>query len=121
VGTFESGAATTVARGTSAESIAAGLLARSGFRIVARNFRCRAGELDLVALDGSTLVFVEVRSRRSSTFGSALDAIGPRKRAQVTRVARVYLVAHPHRGPIRFDAIAITAGVATHVRDAWRL
>ena len=78
------------------------------YRIVARNFRCRAGEIDLVALDGPVLVFVEVRSRRSDRAGTPLESVDVRKQEQVARVARHFLAM---RGlgdrEARFDVVGI--------------
>jgi putative endonuclease len=101
-------------RGTRGEDIAAKHLERRGYRIVARNVRTRHGELDLVAVDDSALVFCEVKTRvaggRSGPAG-ALEAIGPGKRRQVRALATHWLAAtseRPHRSDIRFDAIGVT-------------
>jgi putative endonuclease len=113
---------TTIDVGASSEDRAASLLLRSGMRIVERNYRCKVGELDIVALDGSTLVFVEVRSRQSTTYGSALEAVGWHKRRKVSRVAQQYIGARaPRFETARFDVVAITGDQIVHVRDAWRL
>jgi putative endonuclease len=108
------------ARGKEAEQRAVDYLCGCGYRIVERNFRCKLGELDIVALDGDTLVFVEVRSRQSARFGTALESVSPAKQRQVARVAQVYLTKH---GPrlCRFDVIGITGADLTHVPDAFRL
>ncbi|MCC3376255.1 YraN family protein [Cohnella sp. REN36] len=98
------------ARGIAAESAAAGHLSGLGYRIISRNWRCRIGELDLVALDGDTLVFVEVRSRRASgRFGTAVEAVTPRKCAQVRATAQAYLQRLRERDrAVRFDVVAVT-------------
>jgi putative endonuclease len=94
--------------GRRGEALAAELLRAKGLTIVERNFRCRAGEIDLVALDGPTLVFVEVRSRRGDCAGTPFESVDPRKQARVTRVARHFVAA---RGlvdhDVRFDVIGI--------------
>lgn len=114
--------ANTVERGTSAESLAVRELVRRGYRIVERNFRCSAGELDVVARDGETLVFVEIRSRQSDRFGSALEAVGKAKQRQVARVAAMYLaLKKPKFVDCRFDVVGITGGRVEVVQDAWRL
>jgi putative endonuclease len=78
------------------------------YRIVARNFRCRAGELDLVALDGDTVVFVEVRSRRGAGAGTPLESVDARKQAQVSRVARHFLAGERwHDRDVRFDVVGV--------------
>jgi putative endonuclease len=106
-------------RGKAAEEAAARYLAGLGYRVLARNWRCRSGEIDLVALDGTTLVFVEVRSKRTnSRFGAALEAVTPRKTRQVRDVAGVYLIFHPHdAGAIRFDVVAVTLHPDDSVAD----
>jgi putative endonuclease len=96
------------------------LLAR-GYRIVERNFRCKAGELDIVARDRDTLVFVEVRTRADDRFGSALEAVGYSKQRQVARVARVYLaLRRPRFDTCRFDVVAITGDELVVIKDAFR-
>lgn len=109
-------------RGNKAEAWAVELLLRKGFTIEARNFQTKLGELDIVARDGSTLVFVEVRSRQTNRFGSAVDAVGWRKQRQVSRVAKVYLAwRRPRFVSCRFDVVAITGDEIVHIQDAWRL
>lgn len=84
-------------------------LEQAGLRIVARNWRRPDGELDIVADDGGTCVFVEVRSRTGEEHGHALEAITPRKRARVVRAARLYLDAEtPAAAGFRFDVVAVT-------------
>ena len=108
--------------GARSEGAAVGVLLKHGYRIVERNFRVKLGELDIVALDGETLVFVEVRSRADDLHGSAIEAVGHRKRRQVARVAAMYLaMRRPRHSRIRFDVVAITAGRAELIRDAWRM
>lgn len=98
------------ATGREAEEAAANHLLARGFDIVERNWRCRAGEIDLIAADGIVLVFVEVRSRRNpSRFGTAIEAVTPRKQAQVRSVAQFYLAMKKIDGrSIRFDVVAVT-------------
>jgi putative endonuclease len=95
--------------GRHAETLAAAHLEAAGLRIVARNWRQPEGELDIIADDGGTCVFVEVRSRTGEEHGHALETITPRKRARVIRAARLYLGAEtPAAGGYRFDVVAIT-------------
>jgi putative endonuclease len=76
--------------------------------ILARNYRCRAGEIDLVARDGATVVFVEVKERRSESHGTAVEAVTWRKRQRIVRAARVYAsVNQLSDAPVRFDVLAI--------------
>ena len=109
------------ARGAVAERDAAQLLVAAGYEIVERNFRCKAGELDIVARDGDVLVFVEVRSRSDGDHGDAVEMIRRTKQRRVVRVARYYLAAAaPAFERCRFDVVAITAGEAILLKDAFR-
>jgi putative endonuclease len=93
--------------GAAAEALAASFLQARGLEIVARNYRCRGGEIDLVARDGSTLVFVEVRLRRGSAFGGAAASITAAKRRRLAHAARHYLARLGREPPCRFDAILL--------------
>ena len=100
--------------GRAAEDAAAELLQAKGFSVVERNFRVKAGEIDLVARDRDEIVFVEVRARRSSDFGGAAASVGSAKRAKLVRAAGVWLQARGWTGPCRFDVVAGDAGRAEH-------
>jgi putative endonuclease len=91
--------------GARAEALAAEFLTRHGLAIIARNFRTRFGEIDLIARDGRMLVFVEVRMRRSGAFGGAIESITARKRARLVAAANGYLAMLGREPPCRFDAI----------------
>ena len=94
------------------ELVAGEHLERRGFRILERNYRTRWGELDIVAFDGTTLAFCEVKTRRvNGRAGTALEAVNAAKRAQVRRIARGWLTdrdKRPFAQVIRFDAIGVT-------------
>lgn len=94
-------------RGKSAEDAAAEYLQARGLKLAARNYHCRFGEIDLVMRDGDTLVFVEVRSRRSSAFGGAAASITSAKREKLAAAARHYLSGRSPVPPCRFDAVLI--------------
>jgi putative endonuclease len=112
----------TTVKGRLGESRALALLRERGYRIVEQNYRCRSGELDIVARDrDDTLVFVEVRTRAGGDRGSALDTVGPAKQAQIARVAQLYLLERePRFRDCRFDVVGITGDEATIVVDAFR-
>jgi putative endonuclease len=93
--------------GVDAEALAARFLEARGLTVLARNFRARRGEIDLVARDGDTLVFVEVRLRRSTAFGGAVESITAQKRARLVAAAQTYLVGLRGDPPCRFDAILL--------------
>lgn len=111
----------TVERGASAEARACELLERAGCAIVERNFRCKAGELDIIAREGDTLCFVEVRSRADGEHGHAAETVGSKKQRQVARVAQYYLAM---RDPVfvhaRFDVVAFAGDDELWIRDAFR-
>lgn len=94
-------------RGAHAEALAAAFLERRGLRIVERNYRCRLGEIDLVARDGGTTVFVEVRRRASASFGGAAASITSGKRARLLKAARHYIARLRTSPPCRFDALLL--------------
>jgi putative endonuclease len=95
-------------RGQRAEQLAAEMLEGKGMRILARNWRQPGGELDLIADDAGTCVFVEVRSRTGLEFGHPLEAISPQKRAQVIRAARLYLASETvNASGFRFDVVGV--------------
>jgi len=113
---------TTIERGATSEARAVDLLVRRGYRIVDRNFRCKVGELDIVARDRDVLVFVEVRSRTDGQHGHALEMVGHSKRRKVSRVAQSYIaIRRPRFDEARFDVVAITGNDIELVQDAWRL
>jgi len=94
-------------RGRHAENLAAAFLQQRGLKLVERNYRCRFGEIDLVARDGKTLVFVEVRMRTSDRFGGAAASITAAKRAKLLRAARHYLAGTARAPACRFDALLV--------------
>ena len=96
--------------GKFAENRAEALLKSAGLGIVARNWRCRHGEIDLIARDGATLVFVEVRSRKRAEFGSAADSITVAKQRRIILAARQYLTSLKTLPPCRFDAVTLDEG-----------
>lgn len=95
--------------GTEAEDRALQHLQRHGLQALARNWRCRSGELDLVLRDGATLVIAEVRQRSSAAYGGALGSIDARKRERIVRATQSYLAEHPQHAdaPLRFDVLAL--------------
>lgn len=93
--------------GVDAETMAAAFLEKRGLEIIARNYRCKLGEIDLVARDGVTTVFVEVRKRASPAFGGAAASITAAKRLKLLRTARHYLSRLRAMPQCRFDALLI--------------
>lgn len=95
-------------RGEQAEALAADFLRGEGLRITTRNYRSRYGEIDLIAREGTTVVFVEVRSRASEAYGGAAASITAAKRGKLLKTARHYLAGITPLPPCRFDAVLVT-------------
>jgi putative endonuclease len=95
--------------GLDGEAAASVHLERAGMRIVDRRWRCAHGELDIVALDGDTIVFVEVKTRRGLGFGHPFEAITPAKVARLRRLAGLWLETTGRRGALRMDAVGVIA------------
>ncbi len=101
-------------------------LQRAGMRIVERRWRCAYGEVDIVALDGETLVFVEVKTRSGASFGSPSEAVTPVKARRVRRLAQQWLAAErpPGEAELRFDVVSVVrrrghAPVLVHLQGAF--
>jgi putative endonuclease len=94
--------------GARAEELCAELMRRAGLRVLARNWRCRHGEIDLVAEEGATLVFAEVRYRSDPRFGGAAESVTAAKQARLVAAARLYLMRRPETD-CRFDVLLLDA------------
>lgn len=114
--------ATTTARknlGDSSERVAALYLERNGYRVLARNVRTRAGEIDIVAQDVQALAFVEVKARRGAKFGTAEEAITPRKQIKLVELAENFIAQHPEfaNHAWRIDVVAVQLDRTGHVES----
>jgi putative endonuclease len=107
------------ASGGAAEETAEQFLGRHGLTIVARNYRTRRGEIDLIARDGDSLVFVEVRYRSSEGFGGALESITRGKQSRIIMAARQYLMGLATLPPCRFDVVCLDDLETTWIRGAF--
>ena len=96
-------------QGGAAEQLAAEHLQAHGLEVVARNLRCRGGELDLVCLDGGVLTIVEVRQRGRADFGGALASVNRRKQRKIIRATQFFWQrrAHWHAHVLRFDVVGV--------------
>lgn len=115
----------TDAVGQYGERVAARYLEAGGLRVVDRNWRCRAGEIDIVAEEGATLVFCEVKTRRGLDYGSPAEAVTRAKQERLRVLAMQWLTAHrrPYC-PVRFDVVSVVVGrtgaaAVEHVREAF--
>lgn len=106
---------TTREQGEYTESLACQYLENKGFKLIEKNFNCRVGEIDLIMKDNDSLVFVEVRYRRSNNFGSGAESITTSKQSKLIKTASLYLQQHAklNKYPARFDVVSITGFIET--------
>ena len=111
-------------QGQAGEDLAARYLEKIGLKILDRNYRFERGEIDIVAEEDKEIVFVEVKARRSQTFGTPEDAVTEEKQEQIHAVAEGYLFEHDiDNRPVRFDVVAVEfrngRAEIRHIRDAF--
>ena len=111
--------------GTAGEELACAELERLGYRVVERNYRSRFGEIDIVAVDDDTVVFVEVKTKTSGDFGDPVDEVTPQKQRQIVSMGEEYHSFRCQAGTAcRFDVIAVDVSsmppLITHYKDAFR-
>lgn len=107
--------ATTREQGEYTENLACQYLEQKGLKLLERNFHCRLGEIDLIMKHNDSLVFVEVRYRRNSNFGSGAESITTNKQSKLIKTASVYLQRHAKlaKKPARFDVVSISGPIET--------
>ena len=107
--------ATTREQGQYTENLACRYLENKGFKLVEKNFNCKVGEIDLIMQDNDTIVFVEVRYRKSNDFGSGAESITVTKQSKLIKTASLYLQRHVKLSqyPVRFDVVSITGFIET--------
>ena len=105
--------------GEIAEDRACEILKEEGYEIVARNWRCRTGEIDIIARDGQVLAFVEVKARRTEAFGGPEMAVDRTKQRRIISAARRFLSTTACELPIRFDVVAFVGSIVRLYRDAF--
>ena len=107
--------------GTEKEQKAASFLTENGLHILTRNFRCRQGEIDIIGMHEGYLVFVEVKYRKTTNCGTALEAVTPAKQGKICRVADYYRYSHRcgMDTPVRYDVLAIQGDEVRWVQNAF--
>jgi putative endonuclease len=93
--------------GIKGENLAVTFLKEKGYRIIARNYKTYIGEIDIIAQDGNTMVFIEVKTRADELFGQPFEAVNRKKQHKMKNVALLYMKRHERNFPVRFDVISI--------------
>ena len=103
------------------EQLAAKYLSDRGYRIISHNYRCHAGEIDLIAQEGGYLVFIEVKYRADARWGMPQEAVSAVKQRTIARVAGHYMMNHhiPENTPVRFDVVAILGDQCQIIQNAF--
>jgi putative endonuclease len=110
--------------GIRGENFAAKFLKKIGYKIIARNYKTPIGEIDIVAQDGNTIVFVEVKTRADNFFGQPFEAVNNRKRQKLRKLGLLYLKRQKRELPARFDVLSIICShngkkEIEHIKDAF--
>lgn len=109
----------TRALGAQKEELAAEFLEKEGLEIVERNFRCRQGEVDIIAYDGDTLCFIEVKYRSSLRFGYPEESVTPKKQQRICRTSLYYIYSHHIQCNMRYDVVSILPDRIRYIRNAF--
>jgi putative endonuclease len=114
------------ALGTKGEDLAVRFLQKKGYRIVKRNYKTPVGEIDIIAKDGDTIVFIEVKTRTDISFGYPFEAVNNRKRQKLKNLALLYLKRQGKESPVRFDVLSIFCmddgkKDIEHIKDAFEV
>jgi putative endonuclease len=116
----------TVSLGSEGEGLAVEFLKKKNYKIIAKNYKTFIGEIDIIAKDGDTIVFVEVKTRANDAFGLPFEAVNKGKRQKLKNLALLFLKKHPREAPARFDVISIVQThdgnkVIEHITDAFEV
>lgn len=103
------------------EEIVVRFLQNNGIKIIMKNYRCKMGEIDIIGEDRDTLVFFEVKYRKTNSYGTPFDAIDYRKQKQIIKVAKYFISGNKIDKFIRFDAIGITGSDIEWIKNAFSL
>lgn len=107
--------------GVQGENIAADYLRKNGYKILERNFSCKFGEIDIIAIKDNFYVFIEVKSRSTVAFGRPCEAVTPYKQQRIVAAAKYWLCKQRKTGlPVRFDIVEILDGKTSVIVDAFR-
>jgi len=114
------------ALGSKGEDLAIQFLKKKGYRIIKRNYKTSVGEIDIIARDGNTIVFVEVKTRTNDSFGYPFEAVNKKKRHKLKNLALLYLKRQVKESPVRFDVLSIFYADGRerkieHIKDAFEV
>ncbi len=101
------------------EKIAGEFLKKAGYKIVARNYKAKMGEIDIIALDKNILVFAEVKQRKSADFGSPREFVGSEKQRKIKNTAQLYIMKNKYKGDVRFDVVEVLGRDVHHIKNAF--
>ena len=101
------------------ERLAAKHLKKQGFQILLQNYKAKMGEIDIIAMDGDVLVFVEVKQRASSDFGAPREAVTKEKMRKIKNTAQLYIMKTKHSGNVRFDVVEVLGKDINHIKNAF--
>lgn len=112
--------------GSEGEDLAVKFLKKKGYKIIARNYKNYIGEIDIIARDGDTIVFIEVKTRTDISFGYPFEAVNKRKRQKLKNLALLYLKRQGKESPVRFDVLSIFCmdngkKDIEHIKDAFEV
>lgn len=111
--------------GEKGERLAASYITKQGYRIIRKNYKTRIGEIDLIAMDGDTLVFIEVKTRESLVYGHPHESVNRRKKSKISSVASLYLKTLEEIPPCRFDVVSVYSNGSRPeleiIRDAFEI
>ncbi|ADR19888.1 YraN family protein [Calditerrivibrio nitroreducens] len=105
--------------GDAGENLAAEYLISKGYRILHRNFRCRFGEIDIIASKGSVVAFIEVKYRKTDRFGKGFESVSQRKIEKILKASQYFISTNQDRYHYRYDVISIDNGKITHIENAF--
>ena len=105
--------------GKNYENIAVNYLKKSGYKIIAQNYRLKIGEIDIIAKDKKTLVFVEVKYRHTKEFGTPAEFVTTQKQNKIVKTALLYLKQNNIDGDFRFDVVSICGDETEHIKNAF--
>ena len=101
------------------EKLAAKYLKKQGYTIISQNYKAKMGEIDIIAMDKDTLVFAEVKQRKTADFGAPREFVTKEKQRKIKNTAQLYMMKNKHNGNLRFDVVEVLDKEITHIKNAF--